>query len=130
VYALANAIAQAERLDWNPEQIVVGTTRWVAEDPTGNTVGLANLIGSVPLIATQLSFATAGWPQLQKYEAGFVKEGVGAGGCAIAASLYQGWGQNELLQAIENLAARSQELKLNSATDRPDEGINSERAEK
>jgi NaMN:DMB phosphoribosyltransferase len=106
VYALAEAIARSEALDWQPEQIVVGTTRWVAEDPTGDTVGLANAVGTVPLMATQLNFATASWPQLQKYEAGFVKEGVGAGGCAIAASLYRGWGQDELLQAIETLAER------------------------
>lgn len=113
IYALAQAIAQSEALDWQPEQIIVGTTRWVAEDPTGDTIGLATLVGSVPLMATQLSFATSRWPQLQVYEAGFVKEGVGAGGCAIAASLYHGWGQPELLQAIEDLAERYQQVTLN-----------------
>ncbi len=86
----------------------------MAEDPTGDTIGLAELVGSVPLMATQLSFATSCWPQLQMYEAGFVKEGVGAGGCAIAASLYQGWGQPELLQAIEYLAEQYQQVTLNS----------------
>jgi uncharacterized protein (TIGR00303 family) len=104
VYALMQAIS---RLDsncfWRSEQIVVGTTKWVAADPTGDTVGLAKEIGKVPLLATQLSFAASSYPQLQVYEQGFVKEGVGAGGLAIAASLYRGWSQSQLLEAIENL---------------------------
>jgi uncharacterized protein (TIGR00303 family) len=103
VYALARAIAQAENLDWNPDEIVVGTTRWVADDRTGNTISLAKSIGDVPLISTNLSFADARYPQLQVYEEGFVKEGVGAGGAAIAATLYQDWGQGEILHAIEDL---------------------------
>ena len=106
VYALLRAIATTYTLSWQPEQIVVGTTRWVAEDATGDTVGLANLIGAVPLLATQLQFTAARYSQLQAYEQGYVKEGVGAGGCAIAASLYQNWSQAQLLQAIEALAER------------------------
>jgi uncharacterized protein (TIGR00303 family) len=102
VYALTRAIALEYGLAWQPEQIIVGTTKWVAEDPTGDTVGLAVEIG-VPLIATQLSFADSQYPQLRAYEQGFVKEGVGAGGAAIAAHLYQGWGQQELLARIEEL---------------------------
>lgn len=93
-------------LIWQPERIVVGTTRWVAEDPTGDTVGLARDIGGVPLLATQLSFATSRYQQLQAYEQGYVKEGVGAGGCAIATHLYQGWNTVQLLQAIEALVER------------------------
>ncbi|HEY9642698.1 MAG TPA: TIGR00303 family protein [Coleofasciculaceae cyanobacterium] len=103
VYALMQAIAQTESLAWQPEQILVGTTRWVAEDPTGDTIGLAEML-NVPLLATQLSFAESRYEQLRAYERGFVKEGVGAGGCAIAAHLYQGWQQAELLAAIETLA--------------------------
>lgn len=100
VYALIQAI---QPLD----QIVVGTTRWVAEDPTGDTVGLAKL-NNATLIATRLSFADSRWSQLQAYERGFVKEGVGAGGCAIAASVFQNWGQAELLDAIEQLIVKSE----------------------
>lgn len=106
VYALAQALVKQQSLAWQPTQIVVGTTRWVAEDPTGDTVGLAEDLGSVTLLATQLSFATSSYPQLQAYEQGYVKEGVGAGGCAIAAHLYQGWNQTQLLQAIEGLSER------------------------
>jgi NaMN:DMB phosphoribosyltransferase len=75
------------------------------------------LIGSVPLIASQLSFASSRFHQLRAYEQGFVKEGVGAGGCAIAAHLYQHWGQRELLGAIEHLAERYQ--RINGSMDQP-----------
>lgn len=103
VYALIQAIARVYSLAWQPEQVVVGTTRWVAEDKSGNTVELAKIIGSVPLLATQLSFAASRYPQLRAYEQGYVKEGMGAGGCCIASHLTGGWNQMQLLQAIENL---------------------------
>lgn len=120
VYALIQALVSGQNsvylreydLSWRSEQIVVGTTRWVAEDFTGDTVGLAKSIGMLPnwrtppLLATGLSFANSRYSQLQAYEQGFVKEGVGAGGCAIAAHLYHGWNQVTLLQVIENLVER------------------------
>ncbi|MGK7876440.1 MAG: nicotinate mononucleotide-dependent phosphoribosyltransferase CobT [Xenococcaceae cyanobacterium] len=101
VYALMRAITGYFGEKAQLEQIIVGTTRWVAEDPTGDTVGLANAIGGVPLLATGLSFAASRYPNLRAYEQGYVKEGVGAGGCAIAAHLYQSWTPVQLLAAIE-----------------------------
>ncbi len=101
VYALMAAIAP----DFNRDNVVVGTTRWVAEDSTGDTVGLARAIGEVPLLATELNFRKSGYPQLRVYEDGFVKEGVGAGGCAIASHLYQKWTNGDLVGAIEKLLA-------------------------
>ncbi|MBW4683723.1 MAG: TIGR00303 family protein [Komarekiella atlantica HA4396-MV6] len=111
VYALMSAIAQAYSLSWQPTEVVVGTTRWVAEDPTGGTVDLALSLakssltqsgGTPPLLATQLSFADSRYPQFQAYEQGFVKEGMGAGAACIAAHLSYDWQQNQLLTAIEN----------------------------
>lgn len=110
VYALMNAIAQTYALSWLPEEVVVGTTRWVAEDPTGATVDLALNLGkdtltksgrTPPLLATRLSFADSRYPQLRAYEQGFVKEGMGAGAACIAAHLSQDWQQQQLLAAIE-----------------------------
>ncbi len=109
VYALAQALVEFTEfysVRWQPSHIVVGTTRWVAEDPTGDTVGLAREIGGVPLLATDLSFAKSRYPQLRVYEQGYVKEGVGAGGVAIASHLYQKWNSIQLLEAIEALVER------------------------
>ena len=103
VYALIRTIARELTLAWQPEQVVVGTTRWVAEDATGDTVGLAEEVGAVPLLATQLSLANSCHHQLRGYEQGYAKEGVGAGGCAIAANLYLGWEQAHFIEAIDSL---------------------------
>lgn len=111
VYALMRAIVQHQQLSWQPQRVVVGTTRWVAEDQTGDTIGLADLI-QAPLLATQLNFAASRYMALQSYEQGYVKEGVGAGGAAIAAHLYQQWGQIELLQAIETLAGQYKAISV------------------
>ena len=115
VYALMSAIAHSYNLSWQPHEVVVGTTRWVAEDPTGGTVELALNLGNKDIIeagqtpallATQLSFTDSRYPQLQAYEQGFVKEGMGAGGAAIAAHLSLGWQQPQLLEAIEQQLKR------------------------
>ena len=116
VYALIQAIAHTYSLSWKPAEIVIGTTRWVAEDPTGATIDLAQSLSKnsiPPLLATKLSFANSRYPQLQAYERGFVKEGVGAGAACIAASLSQNWQQNQLLAAIE---AEIEQLSSNQET--------------
>ncbi|MDI9640787.1 TIGR00303 family protein [Geitlerinema splendidum] len=103
VYALIQKIAAALDLRWYPERLAIGTTRWVAEDPTGDTVGLARILAPASLIATQLSFASSRYAPLQAYERGYVKEGVGAGGCAIAASLLTNGSNLQLIEWIEAL---------------------------
>ena len=111
VYALATALAQHHQLNWNPENIAIGTTRWVATDPTGDTPGLAQAIEQrfelTPLLlATDLSFAESQHSGLRAYEEGFVKEGVGAGGGAIATALSLGWSVEEIGEAIETFVTR------------------------
>ncbi|MDJ0659956.1 MAG: TIGR00303 family protein [Crocosphaera sp.] len=103
VYALIKSIINTSEYDVNLDNIIVGTTRWVAEDLTGGTVALAESIGTVPLLATQLNFSSSSYEQLKMYEQGYVKEGVGAGGTAIAASLSFNWTQEKLLNTIETL---------------------------
>ncbi len=100
VYALAKAIAQQNSLTWQTQRVVVGTTRWVIEDSSADTVAIAHQI-KAPYIASQLHFGQSPYAQLRAYEQGFVKEGVGAGGCAIVAHLYKGWTRSQLRHAVE-----------------------------
>lgn len=105
VYALAKALAHSKlfgrwRTDWCSEQVVVGTTRWVIEDKGADTVAIAHAVGA-PYIASDINFSSSPYFQLRAYERGFVKEGVGAGGCAIAAYLYQNWTVDQLRHAVE-----------------------------
>ena len=66
------------------------------------------------MLATGLSFATSRYPSFRAYTDGYVKEGVGAGGCAIATHLKQNWTSTQLLTVIENLYARYRCLRMNS----------------
>ena len=108
VYALAKALAtgmaettmKERALQWKTQRIVVGTTRWVIEDTSADTQAIAREIGA-PYLASEISFAQSSYFQLRAYERGFVKEGVGAGGCAIAAHLYKGWNRSQLRYAVE-----------------------------
>lgn len=101
VYALMKAIAQETDFEWNPDEVVVGTTPWVTHDASGDTIALAQEIGDVALMTSDLSFKQSTYPELQAYEEGFVKEGVGAGGSTIAAYLHQEWSNADILQAVE-----------------------------
>lgn len=114
VYALIQQIVNHTSCAANLEQIVVGTTRWVAEDSTGDTINLARKIGGVSLLATGLSFATSKYSSFRAYESGYVKEGVGAGGCAIYAHLAKSKTSIQLLTMTEELFARYRDLRLNS----------------
>lgn len=83
--------------------IGVATTRWVADDPTADAVGLMAEIGSFPLLATGLSFAESRFAQLRRYEDFLVKEGVGAGGAAVAAHLAAGVPATAVAERVETL---------------------------
>lgn len=100
VYALGSAIARQKAISWNPHQVVVGTTRWVTEDTHADTIAIARAVGA-PYLASQLNFSQSPYFQLRAYEQGFVKEGTGLGGCAIAAHLYQNCTNAQLRHAIE-----------------------------
>ncbi len=106
VFALAGAICEFYDLSWQPSEVVVGTTRWVADDSSGKTVELAQQIGrnsavAPSLLSTELCFDGSRYLQLQAYEQGFVKEGMGAGGACIAAYLSENWLSHQLLRAVE-----------------------------
>jgi NaMN:DMB phosphoribosyltransferase len=80
VLAVVNAL--------NPDvlcNVAIGTTRWVISDSSSDIRGIVAQISDVPVLAADLDFAPSRFSGLQAYEKGIVKEGVGAGGAAIAA---------------------------------------------
>ncbi len=100
VYALGKALAQEQQIAWRTDQIAVGTTRWVIEDPSADTAAIARQTGATYL-ASEIDFSQSPYAKLRAYEQGFVKEGVGAGGIAIAAHLYGNWTRSQLRHAVE-----------------------------
>jgi len=67
------------------DNIAIGTTRWIIEDKTSDLKGIISQIADVPVLAADLDFNQSRFEGLKAYEEGVVKEGVGAGGAAIAA---------------------------------------------
>ena len=86
---LALALAPASLRAGLAAQVAIGTTAWVANDPRSNLEGLLQTLerrwGVTPLgLVADLRFHAPQHPALLDYERGFVKEGVGAGGLALA----------------------------------------------
>jgi uncharacterized protein (TIGR00303 family) len=69
------------------ENLAVGTTRWILADGTSDLKGILAQIADIPVLTADLDFTSSKFNGLRAYEAGVVKEGVGAGGAAIAAML-------------------------------------------
>jgi uncharacterized protein (TIGR00303 family) len=66
-------------------KVAIGTTRWIITDEKADLKGIIAQIADVPILAADLEFDLSRFNGLRAYEAGFVKEGVGAGGATIAA---------------------------------------------
>jgi uncharacterized protein (TIGR00303 family) len=119
VLALLRRLA-ATGLASEPRALGVATTRWVVADPTADAAGLMSDVGGAPLLATALSFKEAKSAGLQLYEANLVKEGVGAGGAAVAASLAADVSWRALAARVEQiheqmLAASADETPLGAS---------------
>jgi uncharacterized protein (TIGR00303 family) len=65
--------------------VAIGTTRWVVSDSSSDIRGIVEQVADVPVLAADLDFGGSRFDGLKAYERGIVKEGVGAGGAAIAA---------------------------------------------
>jgi uncharacterized protein (TIGR00303 family) len=97
VAALLNSLGGAAAL----ERVVLGTTRWVLNDPAADVAGLtADVSPDLPLLAVNLVFSASRHAPLRAYERCLVKEGVGAGGACLAA-LLSGASLDELHAAID-----------------------------
>ncbi len=70
------------------ENVAIGTTRWITSDEKTDLKGILDQINpNIPILAANLNFSQMKFDGLKAYEQGIVKEGVGAGGSAIACIL-------------------------------------------
>ncbi|WP_371804129.1 nicotinate mononucleotide-dependent phosphoribosyltransferase CobT [Candidatus Lokiarchaeum ossiferum] len=84
---MAAVLALAQNLNPNLiSNVAIGTTKWIVNDESSDILNLINQINpTVPILAANFNFGDIKYEGLRVYETGMVKEGVGAGGCAIAA---------------------------------------------
>jgi len=81
--------------------IVIGTTRWLVEDPSSDIVALVREVApEVPILYYSYDFGGFPYEGLRKYEEGYVKEGVGLGGLAVVAHLIKGLGKDAVHTAV------------------------------
>ena len=90
----------------NPDilsNLAIGTTRWVTNDNSSDICNIVAQIADVPVLAADIDFTPSKFSGLKAYEKGVVKEGVGAGGAAIAAMAKLGGATTKdmLLKEIE-----------------------------
>lgn len=86
------------------ENVAIGTTRWVVDDPAADVVGLCtDVCTRLPLLSANLNFSESRHPPLRLYEQFLVKEGVGAGGACIAALMRTGATVDSLHALIDDV---------------------------
>lgn len=97
VLAICNAV--------NPEladDMCIATTKWIMEDKSADLNSIVKQASkNSAVIYSKLSFSSTKMEGLKAYEKGVVKEGVGAGGSAVLASLC-GIDNKLLLETIES----------------------------
>ena len=113
VLALALSMVSTEKRRVLSNQVLIGTTAWLAREvlpPTGSKrASLVELLAlledyfevPIPALASGLRFHHSRHQALRDYELGHVKEGVGAGGLALLAQL-RGQSLDHISQACDN----------------------------
>lgn len=97
---MAAVIALAKKLSQDLSNIVIATTRWVLMDKTADLPGMVREIApEVGLAYVELDFSSSTYEGLRKYEEGYVKEGVGAGGTCLL-TLLKGYSFDEVISSI------------------------------
>jgi uncharacterized protein (TIGR00303 family) len=84
IVALLNSLG----IKFNNNNLCIGTTSYVINDKRANLTGILNQISdNVPVLYSDLGLDKSKKNGLKSFSEGFVKEGAGAGGITIAASL-------------------------------------------
>ena len=98
-------IIDALKLDINPENVALMTTKWVVEDRNSNLKGLLEQLSfDIDGYYSDFSFANANIPILKLYDEGEAKEGVGAG-VALCYAMLKGKSNQEILDKVEKVLA-------------------------
>ena len=101
---MAAVFAVIKHLGIDTDNISIATTKYVVDDESANFKELVDELG-VLAYAADPGFGASHLPGLQRYEAGDVKEGVGAGGAMYLAQMY-GVSQEDLRLEVENICTQ------------------------
>jgi uncharacterized protein (TIGR00303 family) len=99
VWALTKAMAAFYDLYFYDYCLCILTTKWVAFDPSANCLYLSKLLDA-SMAATCPNFLLSQYEGLKSYEAGNVKEGVGAG-ASLALAYMSGISESEMMMSVD-----------------------------
>ncbi|MDG6243649.1 MAG: TIGR00303 family protein [Methanolobus sp.] len=101
---MISIFAVIKHMGYPADNLKIVTTSYVMRDESANFSELADDVGAI-YAAADPQFFKSSFKGLQQYEAGFVKEGVGAGGAIYMAGMF-GHSMEELRLHIEELCDR------------------------
>jgi NaMN:DMB phosphoribosyltransferase len=110
VYALSRLLEnKSSKEDAGSKKLIplrapILTTKWVVYDKYVDTTQLGLLL-DVPLACALVDFSQSHYPGLRSYEAGHVKEGVGAGAALSVAFASGKFSHDQILKAVEQTCA-------------------------
>ncbi len=103
---MAAVLAFASKIGFNEENTVIGTSCYIIDDSSANFVGLIKEIADIAAISVNPKLEDSEFPGLRAYSEGFVKEGVGAGGCMISSMAKTGYNSAKFLEMAEKEYSR------------------------
>ena len=98
---MAAVLAFASKIGFNLENIAIGTTSYVVNDPTANFKSIIRDIADVPILSIDPGLKNSQYSGLKAFSEGFAKEGVGAGGTMISSMLKTGNTSEKFLKVVE-----------------------------
>lgn len=98
---MAAVLSFASKVGFDGKNTVVGTTSYITDDPSANFVEMIEQILDTPILVAKLKLGKSKVSGLRSYAEGFVKEGAGAGGAAIACMLKTEIDTEKLLSLTE-----------------------------
>ncbi|NIP61623.1 MAG: TIGR00303 family protein [Nitrosopumilaceae archaeon] len=98
---MAAVVALGNHLKFKAENVAICTTSYIINDDSANFVELVKQISSIPVISIDPKLDLSKIDGINAFSKGFAKEGVGAGGALIAASIKTGMDTNNFIKRIE-----------------------------
>ena len=99
-------LALASKMGYDHTHTALATTSYIAGDPAVRLAEMVDTISPVPVLWTDPLLEQSKHAGLRAYEAGFAKEGAGAGGVMVAARAKTGAAPEQMLVAIDAEYAR------------------------